>query len=362
MPRPGSILRTLKGIAIVLAMLVPAAGMAATSAPKDPKPAAPSSFTFAIIGNVPERADEEGPARTLLDAIDAEHPAFVVHLGNLKGRDESCADTLLEARHDLLNSLSAPLIYIPGDHDWSDCQRPAAGRFDPIERLLRLRELFYPDDNTLGQRAMTIMRQSDQVKFRSYRENTRWETDGVLFVTLNVPGDNNNYKTAGGRNGEYEDRLEANRQWLARAFAVARQRKAPGVVIMMQADPLFEDGWERRRAPNLLDGLLRRRPHDGYLALKRQLRTLTRDYDGAVLLIHGASQTFLLDRPLKDEDGRPDPHVMRARTYGSPTLDQWLEVSVTPGRTPLFHVRGRRISSEPPPEATPTPAQSVPAQ
>ena len=97
MPRPGSISRTLKGIAIVLAMLVPAAGMAATSAPKDPKPAAPSSFTFAIIGNVPERADEEAPARTLLDAIDAEHPAFVVHLGNLKGRDESCADTLLEA-------------------------------------------------------------------------------------------------------------------------------------------------------------------------------------------------------------------------------------------------------------------------
>jgi hypothetical protein len=46
--------------------------------------------------------------------------------------------------------------------------------------------------NGAGQRAMTIMRQSDQAKFRSYRENTRWETDGVLFVTLNVPGDNNN--------------------------------------------------------------------------------------------------------------------------------------------------------------------------
>jgi len=102
MTRPGSVSRTLKGIAIVLAMLMSATGMAA-------KPAAPPSFTFAIIGNVPERADEEGPARTLLDAIDAEHPAFVVHLGNLKGRDESCADTLLEARHDLLNSLTAHL-------------------------------------------------------------------------------------------------------------------------------------------------------------------------------------------------------------------------------------------------------------
>ena len=29
-------------------------------------------------------------------------------------------------------------------------------------------------------------------------------------------------------------------------------------------------------------------------------------------------------------------------------LDQWLEVSVTPGRTPLFHVRGRRVEGAPP--------------
>jgi hypothetical protein len=345
-------------------MLAAMAAPAATKARSAPAPhtSASAGFTFAVIGSLPERPEDVASAHALLDAIDAEHPAFVVHLGNLKGRDESCADTLLEARHDLLDSVTAPLVYIPGDHDWSDCARAAAGRFDPIERLLRLRELFYPDDNTLGQRAMTVMRQSDQAKFRSYRENARWEMDGVLFVTLNVPGDNNNYNTAGGRNGEYEDRLEANRQWLTRAFAIARQRKLPGMVIMMQADPLFEDGWERRRAPTLLDGLLRRRQHDGYLTLKRQLRALTRDYDGAVLLIHGASQSFLLDRPLKDEDGRPDPHVMRARTYGAPTLDQWLEVSVTPGSTPLFHVRGRRMVNEPPPASAPatTPA-STPA-
>lgn len=358
MTRPGAAFRTLQCIAITLAMLLP---MAAPAASKSTKPAtdAPAAFTFTVIGNVPERAEDVAPARALLDAIDAEHPAFVVHLGNLKGRDESCSDTLLEARHDLLDSLITPVIYIPGDHDWSDCQRPAAGGFDPVERLLRLRELFYPDDNTLGQRAMTVMRQSDQAKFRSYRENTRWTTNDVLFVTLNVPGDNNNYKIAGGRNGEYEDRLEANRQWLARAFAVARQRKMAGVVIMMQADPLFEDGWERRRAPNLFDGLLRRRSHDGYLALKRQLRTLTRDYDGAVLLIHGASQTFMLDRPLKDENSRPDSHVMRARTFGSPVLDRWLEVSVTPGHSPLFHLRSRRLDNTPAPapEITPAPVQ-----
>ncbi|MDE2203965.1 MAG: hypothetical protein KGJ38_14780 [Burkholderiaceae bacterium] len=344
--------RSLRCIAVTLAMLMP---LAAPAAPKG-RAGAPPGFSFAVIGNLPERAEDVGPARALLDAIDTAQPAFVVHLGNLKGRDEPCSDTLLEARHDLLDNLIAPVIYIPGDHDWSDCQRPAAGSYDPVERLLRLRELFYPDDNTLGQRAMTVMRQSDQARFRSYRENTRWETNGVLFVTLNVPGDNNNYKTAGGRNGEYEDRLEANRQWLSRAFGIARQRRLPGIVIMMQADPLFDDGWERHRAPNLFDGLLRR-PHDGYLALKRQLRTLTREYGGAVLLIHGASKTFLLDRPLKDEDGRPDPHVMRARTYGSPTLDQWLEVSVTPGRSPLFHLRTRHVDSAAAPEAAPAAAQ-----
>ena len=50
--------------------------------------------------------------RALLDTIDAEHPAFVVHLGNLKGRDESCSDTLLEARHDLLDSLIVDLLFV----------------------------------------------------------------------------------------------------------------------------------------------------------------------------------------------------------------------------------------------------------
>ncbi|MGD7201070.1 hypothetical protein ACQCRF_23795, partial [Ralstonia pseudosolanacearum] len=147
MARPGAAFRAWRGIAAVLAML------AATAAPAAPKghataaPAAPAGFTFAVVGNVPQRPEDVAPARALLDAIDTEHPAFVVHLGNLKGRDESCTDNLLEERHDLLDSTITPLIYIPGDHDWSDCGRPTAGRFDPIERLLRLRDLFYPDDN-----------------------------------------------------------------------------------------------------------------------------------------------------------------------------------------------------------------------
>lgn len=237
MIRPGAVFHVLRGIAVTLAILAAAGSPAAAKGRAAAAPAVPAGFTFAVIGNLPQRPEDVAPARALLDAIDTERPAFVVHLGNLKGRDESCTDSLLEERHDLLDSMITPLIYLPGDHDWSDCGRPAAGRFDPIERLLRLRDLFYPADNTLGQRTMTVMRQSDQAKFRSYRENARWETTGVLFVTLNVPGDNNNYKTAGGRNGEYEDRLEANRQWLARAFAIARQRKLPGMVIMMQADP-----------------------------------------------------------------------------------------------------------------------------
>lgn len=191
MTRLGAVSRTFQCIAMALAMLMP---VAVPAAPKvaNSAPDAPGAFTFTVIGNVPDRAEDVAPVRALLDAIDAEHPAFVVHLGNLKGRDEACSDTLLEARHELLDSLIAPVIYIPGDHDWSDCQRPAAGSFDPVERLLRLRELFYPDDNTLGQRTMTVMRQSDQAKFRSYRENTRWTMNDVLFVTLNVPGDNNN--------------------------------------------------------------------------------------------------------------------------------------------------------------------------
>jgi hypothetical protein len=159
--------------------------------------------------------------------MNAQQVAMIVHAGGIKGDTESCGDTLLNARLQVLDDSPTPLLYVPGETDWAECQKPSNGKFDAVERLNRLQELFFPLDTTLGRRTLPVVRQSDQALFRSYRENVRLVTGGVMLVGLNLPGDNNHYRIEGGRNGEFEDRREANRQWLARAFSLPSSAICP---------------------------------------------------------------------------------------------------------------------------------------
>ncbi|GAB7546553.1 hypothetical protein [Cupriavidus sp. 8B] len=298
---------------------------------------AAETIRVALIADQPQwPAAEAGTAR-LLEFLAARRLEFVVHLGGIKGDTESCGDTLLSARQRLLDQSPLPLVYLPGETDWAECARAANGRFDAVERLNRLRELFYPADTTLGQRVLPLMRQSEQATFRSYRENVRWHAGSVMLVGLNLPGDNNHYRSEGGRNGEFEDRREANRQWLARAFSLAQQQNLPGIVLLTHADPQFGNGWEQRGNPSLFDGFLRRRTRDGFLEFKRQLRELAGRYRGQVLLVHTGLGGFGIDRPMKDASGKTLRNVSRV-VLPSGAPGQYTELAITPGSPSLFEV------------------------
>lgn len=292
---------------------------------------------IALIADLPQWPDAEAPTQQLLDNLAQRKLAFVIHAGGIKGDTESCADAMLAGRLGLLDLSPLPLIYIPGETDWAECEQAVNGSFDPDERLARLRELAFPDDDSLGQRKLRLIRQSDQAKFRSYRENVRWTAGKVLLVGMNVPDDNNHYRTEAGRNGEFEDRREANRQWLARAFSVAEQESLDGIVLVIHGDPLFGNGWEKRGKPTLLDGFLRHRKRDGYLEFKRQLRELVSDYRGQVLLIHSSIGGFGIDTPLRDAKGKTIRSFTRvALPVGSPK--QWTELTISPDSRSLFSV------------------------
>lgn len=291
----------------------------------------------ALIADLPQWPEAEGPTRQLLETLAQRKLAFVIHAGGIKGDTESCADAMLAGRLRLLDESPLPLIYIPGETDWAECEQAINGSFDPDERLARLRELAFPDDDSLGHRKLGLIRQSDQAKFRSYRENVRWTAGKVLMVGMNVPDDNNHYRTEAGRNGEFEDRREANRQWLARAFSVAEQESLDGIVLVIHGDPQFANGWEKRGKPTLLDGFLRHRQRDGYLEFKRQLRELVSGYRGQVLLIHSSIGGFGIDTPLRDAKGKTIRNFTRvALPVGSPK--QWTELTISPDSRSLFSV------------------------
>lgn len=107
-------------------------------------PAQAQTYRFALMGDTPYSDYERQELPKLLTAVAATRPAFLIHVGDIKSSNESCADPLLTARRDLLDAYSGALIYTPGDNEWTDCHKLTAGHFDPVERLNKLRQLFSP--------------------------------------------------------------------------------------------------------------------------------------------------------------------------------------------------------------------------
>ena len=178
---------------------------------------------------------------------------------------------------------------------------------------------------------MHVTRESDMRQFHEYSANVRWQYGKVLFVGLNLPGVNNDFRFAGGRNGEFEDRLIANRVWLQRAFRYAEMHRLPALVIAIQADPEFN---RSLRPPD------HRVSHrDGFYEFKIQLRDLASHYHGHVLLVHGGIRAIRGDEPILDTNGHPLTNVTRVSTFGSPNTTDWVRIDVDIRRPRVFAVR-----------------------
>lgn len=288
-------------------------------------------LAFGLFGDTPYNRWEREHLPELIAAMDGENLAFVIHDGDLKGGDGVCSD---EAFRDILavfQKSAHPLVYLPGDNDWTDCHRKSNGRYDPVERLGKLRELFFPDDFALGRRRLKLERQSRDPAFARYRENVRWEAGGALFVGLNVPGSDNNFhgtQRTGGPGPEFIERSAANRAWLAQAFAFARTSKLAGILITMQGNPGFH-------AANA--GY----PSPGYRDLLTQLREETLAFSGRVVLVHGDTHRYRIDQPMKDPaSGETVKNFTRVETMGSPFFG-WVRGQVDAADPQVFRFSPR---------------------
>lgn len=279
-------------------------------------------FSFAALGDVPYFAHEEAMLGGILEGFADEGLAFAVHVGDVKSGASSCADDVLLARRELLDRAAVPLVFTPGDNEWTDCHRPVAGAFDPAERLQRLRELFFAGNASLGRRRITLERQSDDPRFGEYRENVRWTFGEVVFVTLNIPGSNNNLGRTAAMDREHAARMDAVFEWLDEAVKLAERATARGIVIFFQGDPRF--------------GRVRKEP-DGYARLRAVLRTHARWLGKPLLVVHGDGHRFRVDRPLADDDGTRLPGFTRVEVFGSPVVN-WVRIDVDPASPELFTI------------------------
>lgn len=328
------------------------AGLAAALAVMAAQAARAERFDFVALGDTAYNPPADYPRYDALIArINAAKPAFSIHVGDTWG-----AEPCTEAQHRLVlgyfQKYEQPVVYTPGDNEVTDCRQPqvleaykryeggkatpadiavlaplrqfdnafaAAGYGDPIGSLALVRRIFFAKPESLGRRAMPLVRQSD-VSDDPMPENTRWEKDGVVFATVDVPGSGNGFTLNDEvRAKEAIARNKANVDWIKAAFAEAQAKNAKAVVIAMQAS-LFVAG----RGDNFTGRELRGGQEGPYYWVAFAIRDYAAKFGKPVLVINGDFHDFIVDRPFMVSQGEAKPplyaNITRLQVFGAPEL------------------------------------------
>ena len=250
------------------------AGYLLTRGPETPTPNPPGSFSFAVLGDAPYYSWEDLQYRLVLRSLDDHDLSWVLHVGDIFWRP--CTDELYRRQLEWFDGLRHPVIYTPGDNEWTDCWEPGSGRFAPRGRLERIRQLFFDEPARTG-----------------------------------------------ADDDEVARRTEAATAWLRATFAEARSSDASAVVVAFHANPNFEEPHDARY----------RQAYEPFLAaLEEEVRIFRRP----VLVTHGDNHEFVVDRPLVDRTtGKRLQNFIRMQVPGSSDVG-WVRVVVTPGAEDPF--------------------------
>jgi hypothetical protein len=302
-------------------------------------------FTFGLWGDMPYAKNSDGAiTQAVLDSINASDIQFSIYDGDIKDGSSECTDKVYTDAISMFNRLKKPAVYVPGDNEWTDCHRTNNGGYNNLERLAHIRKTMFTSPMSFGQKKLKFSMQA--APGEKFSENTRFSYGGVVFVGLNVPGSNNNLvlddkdcinKSARtpadceAGNAEYQERDAANIEWLKASFSEAKAARAKGIVLTFQADPGFdlpetEDADESKQAK-----------FQGYRKFIEAVISETEQYPGQVLLVHGDTHFFKIDKPLYSPT-KVLPNLTRLQTFGSP-VNHWVHVTVDTRRAQVFTVR-----------------------
>ncbi|MEZ0076558.1 hypothetical protein [Planotetraspora sp. GP83] len=278
------------------------------------------AYEIALIGDAPYGDTGRVQFPRVIDEINANHRlAFTVFDGDIKNGSERCDQPQYDLAVKNFASFRRPLVYVPGDNEWTDCDRPSNGSYDPNERLALIRRTFAATPDSLGQRTLKLERQTP-----AYPENVRWQYGAVTYVGLNIPGSDNNApqfdasgKQIDGDQAEYTARNAANLEWLDRGFAAAREAGSKAVVVVLQADMWTDE------------------PTAHFADTKRKLAQLSIAFPGQVLLVNGDTHVFKVDKPLTDAKNQVIQNVTRVQTFGS-AQNHWVSAEIDPKDPEVF--------------------------
>ncbi|HWH94331.1 MAG TPA: esterase-like activity of phytase family protein [Baekduia sp.] len=301
-------------------------------------PVAPTK-TYAVIGDTPYGAAQIANFPNDVKAINADPDVqLVMHLGDIKDGSSRCDTSYFQQIRADFDAFSDPLVYTPGDNEWTDCHRANNGGYQPDERLSTVRSIFFDrPGHTLGADKPVAH------QLAPYVENVLWKDGSAVFGTVDVPGSNNDLapwfgdlETDAQRQAqlqEYAGRLVADLRWVDRIFDVAQATRAKAVVIGIQADM-----WDP--AAIAADQV------SGFKPFVEQLAQRARRFHKPVLLLNGDSHLYETDFPLADPTAANSkiygidasvPNLRRLTVQGSTNQPhEWLKLRVDPNSPAIF--------------------------
>ncbi|KGJ97553.1 hypothetical protein [Colwellia psychrerythraea] len=254
---------------------------------------------FVVWGDTPyNHSVDVDDVDNLIDAMDTLNIEFSIHVGDIKsGSSSPCNDSTLTVAYDLFQQSHHPVIYTPGDNEWTDCSRSG---FDPLERLDFIRGLYFESPKqSLGQNTIPLATQADERGMTRYIENARWTENNFVFATVHMPGSNNAKSIDG---GEFRSRNYANRKWLSETFAQAKANNNVGVVLSMQANM-----WPNRGSS------------DGFTEFKALFEQEVKDFAKPVLLVHGDTHYCRFNAPGSKSNPLPSlSNLWRVEVFKQP--------------------------------------------
>lgn len=347
---------------------------------------APGKITVAVIGDVPYGATATDTSQTtalpaFLKALDGDTDvSLVLHVGDIHSGSQYCTQAYDLTIATDWKALKNPLVYTPGDNEWTDCHKAkegggtynattgqidykvdAGGNLlsyaggDPLANLDLVRSIFFAKPGkTLGG-AMDVHSQALEYDTNyptdsSYVENVWFQKAGVLFVTVNMPGGSNNDtdpwygapSMSPAQAQEVANRSAANKRWLDTAFNRAVSDNSTAVVIQLQADMWDVDG---KSASHIAQ----------YKQFIDLIATRAKAFGKPVLLLNGDSHVYRSDNPLvqgaaclvepssgaaavacsddayaNQPNGYSVPNFHRVVVHGSTTPLEWLKLSIDP--------------------------------
>jgi hypothetical protein len=256
-------------------------------------------YDIALIGDMPYGTANEPRYERLIADINRQNVEFTFHIGDTKSGSTRCDDSHYVRALGWFNSFQNPLIYSAGDNEWTDCMRANNGAYNPLDRLALIRKTYFSTNQSLGRRTITLQRESEDPMYSLYAENAMLVKAPVVYVTIHMPGSNNNleYKTVQGaanpfydNDREYTARNAANLAWLHKAFHTARDTNSLGVMILTQAN-MFESFMDTSTGAT----------HSGFADFIAALRGELRAFKGEVVLVTGDSHYMRVHKPLTDQ-------------------------------------------------------------